>query len=71
MTFAQIGRGSVSLATVFDHAYQESQVSIVTQAGKHVGEVGVFFVYASNEVGSLYDILSCTGNAADLNVAQK
>lgn len=46
----QIGRGTVSLATVFEHSYQESQVSIVTQAGKHIGEVGVFFVYASKEV---------------------
>ena len=46
----QIGRGTVSLATAFEHSYQESQVSIVTQAGKHIGEVGVFFVYASKEV---------------------
>lgn len=46
----QVGRGTVSLATVYEHAYQESQVSIVTQEGKHVGEVDVFFVYASKEV---------------------
>lgn len=51
---AQIGRGTVSLASVFDHSYQESAVSIVTKAGKHIGEVHVFFVWASKQVSACF-----------------
>lgn len=47
---AQVGRGTVSLADAFAHSYQESKVPLVTPAGNHVGEVEIFFVFASKEV---------------------
>ena len=47
----QVGRGTVSLADAYAHSCQESKVPLVTPAGKHAGEVEVFFVFASKEVG--------------------
>ena len=46
----QIGRGKISLADAYLHSYQESKVPIVTPAGKHAGEVEIFFAFASKEV---------------------
>ena len=46
----QVGRGTVSLADAYAHNYQESKVPLVTPAGNHVGEVEIFFVFASKEV---------------------
>ena len=50
----QVGRGTVSLADAYAHSYQESKVPLVTPAGKHAGEVELFFVFASKEV-ALYN----------------
>lgn len=46
----QVGRGTVSLADAYAHSYQESKVPLVTPAGKHAGDVEIFFVFASKEV---------------------
>lgn len=46
----QVGRGTVSLADAYAHSYQEAKVPLVTPAGKHAGEVEVFFVFASKQV---------------------
>lgn len=46
----QVGRGTVSLADAYAHSYQESKVPLVTPAGKHAGEVEIFFVFASKQV---------------------
>ena len=54
----QVGRGTVSLADAYTHLYQESKVSLVTPAGKHAGEVDLFFVFASKEVSLLW-LASC------------
>ncbi|DBA93336.1 hypothetical protein WJX79_002064 [Trebouxia sp. C0005] len=45
----EIGRGKISLADAYLHSYQESKVPIVTPAGKHAGEVEIFFAFASKE----------------------
>ena len=50
MHCVQVGRGTVSLADAYAHSYQESKVALVTPAGKHAGEVEVFFVFASKQV---------------------
>ena len=50
---AQIGRGKTSLTDAYTHSYQESKVPIVTPAGKHIGEVEIFFAFASKEVSKL------------------
>lgn len=46
----QVGRGTVSLADAYAHSYQEAKVPLVTPAGKHTGEVEIFFVFASKQV---------------------
>ncbi|KAL3137586.1 hypothetical protein ABBQ38_004870 [Trebouxia sp. C0009 RCD-2024] len=45
----EVGRGTVSLADAYAHSYHECKVPLVTPAGKHAGEVEIFFVFASKQ----------------------